>query len=147
MKLRYLFIIVAIVIAISAAVQYAQVTNPGTNVGQGGRYPSDSGRSWSTYGAKTDTSNLTLQAAAGAGIRVYLYSAYCVNTSASTAGVALLKYSTTTVAVVNCSPANKAAGPTFFDPPLAFPANTAVTMNSVGSVTTMHLFAQGTTAR
>lgn len=143
-KLIGLLIIAALVGG--AGTYRAQITTSGTNRGAGDRYPSDRGRPWSTYGSKTDTSNLALQAAPGANVRVYLYEAYCVNTSASTAGVALIKYSTTTVASVNCSPASKGTIPTVFNPPLAFPANTAVTMNSVGSVSTMYLFAEGTTA-
>ncbi len=130
-----------------AYVVQGQIVVTDTVNGSGGRYGSDLGRSWATFGTKTDTSNLSLQGAPGANTRVFLYEAYCVNSSASTAGVALIKYSTTTVASVNCQPASKDVTPLFFDPPLPFPANTAVTMNSVGSVSTMYLFASGTVAR
>ncbi len=125
----------------------AQVVGLGNVVDSNGRYPSDRGARWSTYGSKTDTSNLQIQAAPGANQSVFLYEAMCVNVSASTAAVVLIKYSTTTVAAVTCTPASVNATPTIFNPPLRFPANTAVTMNSPGSVTTLHLFASGTVAR
>lgn len=143
---RVVVLLLAVLFTVASVAVYAQVTSSGTNRSMGDRFASDRGRPWSTYGSKTDTSTLALQAAPGANVRVYLYEAYCVNVSASTAGVALIKYSTTTVTAINCSPANKAVVPTTFNPPLGFPANTGVTMNSVGSVTTMHLFAEGTTA-
>ncbi len=148
MRLRAVFLVALFSISIAAAVSlYGQVYGLGNVVDSNGRYPSDRGRPWSTYGAKTDTSNLALQGAPGPNLSVFIYEAYCVNVSASTAAVALIKYSTTTVASINCSPASLNAVPTYFYPPLRFPANTAVTMNSPGSVTTLHLFASGTIAR
>lgn len=139
-------LLVLVLLSLALVVAFGQVVHTGSNRITNGRYASDTGRSWSTYGSKTNTTNLTLQSAPGAGKRVYVYQAFCVNVSASTAAVGLLKYSTTTVAAITCPPASARATPTVFDPPLQFPANVDVTLNSPGSVTTLHFFAQGTIA-
>jgi len=147
MRVRTIFLVVlALVLFGTLGINRyeAQQTNSGS---PSGRFPADSGASWSAYGTKTDTSNLQLQAAPGALQSVYIYMAYCVNTSASTQTIALIKYSTTTVLPINCGPAGLYAKPVYLDPPLKIPANTAVTMNSVASASTVYLYAAGKIAR
>ncbi len=117
------------------------------NVASNGQDPAYLGKPWSTYGTKTNTSDLALQAAPGAGQSVFVTMAYCLNTSASTVQAATITYSTTVVAVLNCPPGSKHQEPTYFDPPLRIPANTALTMQGIASVSTTYLFAQGTVGR
>lgn len=142
-------IIIALIgiVALLSTPAHGQIRSVGNNIGASGRYPSDGGRSWSTYGAKTDTSNLALQTAPTADNRVYIYEAYCVNVHASTVGAATIKFGTVVVAVVQCYPGGKDVTPIFFDPPLQGPEAVGPTMQAVGSITTLHLFASGTVAR
>jgi len=142
-------VLIAAAICLMPFILNGQVTNTNTNQAlPNGQLPEDRGKSWSTYGAKTDTSNLTLQATSGALQSVYIYEAFCTNVHASTVGVALIKYGSTTVAAVPCGPGVAGRNmPSFFDPPLKIPANTAVTMNGVTGITTLHFFAAGTIAR
>lgn len=119
----------------------------GQNIGLDGRWPSDTGPSVFAYATKTDTSTSQITAAPSAGVSFYLYEAYCVNTSANTQTAMLIKYSTTTVAAVECPPAALGVKPRLFRPPLKFPAATAVTFNMVAGATTARLYASGKLAR
>lgn len=141
---RRLLILSALVLVVSLAIDFDIAAQ---NSAEDGYSPALAGKPWATYGTKTDTSNLALQGAQGAGLSTYVTMAYCLNTSASTAQVAFLKYSTTTIAVINCTPAAGWVQPTYFDPPLRVGTNVGLTMNGVGSVSTTYLFAQGTIAR
>ncbi len=149
-KLAFSLALVVAAVLIIGVVQYVPgqgVTNTGgTSRGANFRYPADSGTPWSTSGTKTDTTSVTLQAAPGAGVSVYIYMAYCVNNSAATVDAASIT-ATTLRAVVPCSPASKWTGPSYFDPPLQIPANTAVTMEAIAGVTTNYFYAAGTLAR
>ncbi len=118
-----------------------------TQIGSAGRFPADAGPFWSTYGTKTNTTDLVLQNAPSGNLRVYIYMAYCVNTSASTQQMATITWGSTVRSVVTCGPAGIYNKPTYFEPPLAAPQATQVTMQGVGSATTTYLYAAGTTAR
>ncbi len=144
MKTRILILIMLGLIGL----RYQQVRYQAqTNIASSGLDPAYQGKPWSTYGTKTNTSDLALQAAPGAGVSVFVTEAYCINSSASTVQAATITYGSTVVAVVNCPPAAKYSDPTFFNPPLRIPANTALTMQGVASVSTTYLFAAGTVAR
>ena len=140
MKILFLSLAVVALLALSMSVRSQNVASNGTD-------PAYLGKPWSTYGTKTDTSDLALQSAPGAGVRVFVTMAVCLNTSASTVQSATIKYSTTVIAVLNCPPGSKHQDPTYFDPPLPIPANTALTMQGTASVSTTYLFAQGTVGR
>lgn len=109
------------------------------NAGQMGRFPSDSGNPVFGYGTKTDTTAATMAVAPGAGVYNYVYQAHCVSTSA-TAAVALLKYSSTTIAAVPCVPSGGYSQPIVFLPPLKMPVNTALTMTASTSLTTAYFY-------
>ncbi len=139
------YIVGAVVVASGIIPQHfqAQNTTGGNQVDNQAYF----GKPWYTNGSKTDTSDLALQAAPGAGLSVYVTMAFCVNSSAATVQTATIKSATTVMAVVNCPPAAKYSDPTYFDPPLKMAPNAAITMQGTGSVTTTYLFAEGTVAR
>jgi hypothetical protein len=146
MRIRFLFALM-LAVALTAGVRLYEYH--AQNIGLEGLPPALLGKSWSGYGTKTNNTALQVAAAPGAGLRTYVTMAYCLNTSAATAQAVTINYGAgpTVLAVLNCVPAAKYQEPTYFDPPLAVPANTALNMTPVGSATTTYLFAQGTTAR
>lgn len=140
MRLRLFILLITLIVA-GASRYHAQ------NVGSDSRDNAYLGKTWSAYGTKTNTTDLQIAAAPGSLQRVYTTMAYCLNTSAATAQAATINAGGTTYAIVNCPPGAKYQEPTFFDPPLPIPANTAVNMTPVAGVSTTYLFAAGTTAR
>lgn len=131
-----LFALVAIVIPLSMT---------GQNVGANGFPNSDLGAKWSRYDAVTDTTAYTLAATPASGNRIYVYQAWCLNTSV-TATVAFLQSGSTVKGVIPCSPGSKWNRPTVFDPPIAMPPNAVVTLKPAASITTLYLGSQGTVA-
>ena len=117
------------------------------NIGQNGRFPSDSGNSSFTYGTATDTTAQDMAPAPGAGVRNYIYQAACYSTSSSVA-VALIKDGSTTLAAVPCVPSSGVSQPIYFVPPLRQPtANTKLTMTASTSITTAYFYMSVRTAR
>lgn len=117
----------------------------GQNIGPNGFPESDRGAKWSRYDAVTDTTAYTLTATPASGNRVYVYQAWCLNTSV-TSTVAFLQSGSTVKAVIPCSAAPARNVPYVFDPPMRMPPNAVVTLKPAASITTLYLNSSGTVA-
>lgn len=99
---------------------------------------------WQGTGSKTDTTDLAIKAAAGAGIRNYITDLICANSSATNVTV-IVKDGSTEIARLPV-PANGGVVHRF-STPLKGTANTAINLASSASATTIYMTATGFTGR
>ena len=114
------------------------------NTGPNGYPLADRGAKWAAYYTATDTEPYTLQAPPAANNRVYLYQAWCNNTSI-TSTVAYVKADTTIIDAVLC-PAGSRSAVRVWNPPLKMAPNKYITLVPAANTTTLYLTAQGTVA-
>lgn len=138
---------ITLILIFLIALALAPIVATSQNIQYGGN-PSDSGPIVSKAGTATDTSAITMLPAPPTGVRNYVYQVQCVNNSASTVAVALIKDGSTVIGQVACPAAGAASAPIRFDPPLKQPTTgTALTMTSTASATTLYYYMSGRTAR
>jgi hypothetical protein len=99
---------------------------------------------WAFSAGVTDTTATDMLAAPGTGLRWYVTKLQCINVSASTQAIALVKTGSAVDAEVACPPASTANGMVVFNPPIRQSAtNTKMTFTSSASVTTNYFIMAG----